>query len=115
MLRRNRQAASPNTKPEVRVADLGAIGAVALAGRLAGAFDEPRVGEEVTPLLEALDRFDLLEDHRRQKLADARHRAQAVEGVGVMRLGGAHDAELEFVELGIVEVDEPLIEFDPIV
>ena len=60
---------------QVDVADLGAGGAITLAGRLLGALDEPGVGDEVLDPGEAVDLADLVEDDQGEDLSDPRHRA----------------------------------------
>ena len=69
------------------VADLLARGAVALAGGLLGALDQPGVGGEVLDAGEAVDVVDLVEDDEGEDLADAVDGAQEMEGVGIVVLG----------------------------
>ena len=62
---------------EERVADLLARVAVVLAGGLLRALHPPAIRDEILYPWEAADVVDLVEDHQRQGLADAGHRAQA--------------------------------------
>jgi hypothetical protein len=56
--------------------------------------------------------MDLVEDDQRQDLADAGHRAQAVEGAGVVLRGGAHDGELDLGEQRVIVVDQRQVQRD---
>ena len=76
------------------------------AGGRLGALHQLGRGGEVLDGGEAIDVVDLVEDHQSQDLADARHRAQAGEGVDVMDLGGLGDVELDLIEEPIVVIDQ---------
>jgi len=46
----------------MHVTDFGSLGAVAFAGRLFGAFDQPSIGDKVLDCGEAVDLMNFVED-----------------------------------------------------
>ncbi len=91
---------------EVRITDLFARGAGAFVGRLLDALDQATVGDEVLDPGKTGDVVNLVEEHQRQDLGDAGDRAEPVEGVDVVRLGGARELEFKVREQGVIVVDE---------
>jgi len=97
---------------QVDIPDLGPARAEPLAGRAVLAPDESAVGEEVLYPREASDVLDLVENHERQDLADAGHRAQAVKGLGIVLLGAADEVQLELADGLVVMRDHLEIDLD---
>src|SRR5262249_54927613 len=91
---------------EVGVADLVAPGALLLAGRLVGATHQPGVREELASGREAADVVDLIKQDEGQDLADAGHRAQALEGLRVVHPGGPAQVQLQGADLLVVGVEQ---------
>src|SRR4030095_6629733 len=85
---------------EVNVADLLAGEAIVLPSRLATALDESTVGDKRVYPREAGDVMELVENGQGQDLADARDRAEQIEGVVILLFGLARDEELELVAQG---------------
>src|SRR5262249_25799421 len=73
---------------EVGVADLVAAGALLLARRLVGAADQPGVGQGLPHRGEATDVVNLVQEDEGQDLADAGHRAEAMEGLRIIYFSG---------------------------
>src|SRR3990172_1719307 len=97
---------------QMHVALLSTSGPELLARRLVSALDEPRVGGELLDAIEAMDVVDLVEDRERQDLADTGDGAEAMEGVGIVTLGGADDVELERGDEPVVVVEQGEIDRD---
>jgi len=57
--------------------------------------DQPRIGGKLLDAVEPRDVVNLIEDRQCEQLADAGHRAPAMEGIAVMLLGLADDRQLE--------------------
>ena len=94
------------------IADFGAGGAGAFPGRFFGALDEAAIGGEILHPREAVDLMDVVEQHETKDLADAGHRLQQIQRVGVMVLGGFDDGEFDVAQQRIVVGDEREIHFD---
>jgi hypothetical protein len=94
------------------VADLRPRVPIVLAIGLFRAFHQPTVRHEVLHPREAVDVMDLVEEHQRQDLADPRHRAQPIEGVYIVHLGGFAQVQLELTEESIVLVDQGQVRLD---
>ena len=97
---------------QMDVAHLRAAGAELLAAGLLHALDQPRVRGELLHAIEARDVVDLVEDRQREDLADARHRAQPVERVGIVALRLADDRQLEVDDERVVLVDQRQVDLD---
>ena len=97
---------------EVDVADLGVLGALVLAGRLACGFDQAAVGDEVTDGGETADIVDFIDHHQGEDLADAGNGAQQAEHHGVMVACLLEHLALELEENGVVDIEEHHVGFD---
>jgi hypothetical protein len=73
---------------EVGVANFCPRGPLTLARRFFGALDQPAIGDELLDPWETVDVMNLIAQHQTEDLANPWHRAQPVEGVGVMLFGG---------------------------
>ena len=60
-----------------------------------GTLDEATVGRKILHPREALDIMNFLEQHEAEDLADAGHRLEQIQGIGIMMLGGFDDGEFD--------------------
>jgi hypothetical protein len=97
---------------EIRIPDLRAGRAVALARRFFGTLDETAVGDEILYPGEALDVMDFIEQHQTQDLADPRHRAQQVQRVRIMLLGRFEHGQFHVTEEVVVVANQGEIHVD---
>jgi len=97
---------------EMGVADLSSTRAFSLTGGLVSRGYKPGVGAEVLDTGEAADVVDLVEEGQREDLADPWDGAKAVEGMGVVDLGGADEMELDLGEELVVDINEVHIHLD---
>jgi len=88
------------------MADCGARGARAFPGRFLGAFDETAIGGAILPPRETVDLMDVVEQHEAEDLAEAGHRWQQIQGMGVMVRGSFDDGEFDVTQQLIVVGDE---------
>jgi hypothetical protein len=96
----------------MRLANVVAGGPGACASRFSGTLDETTVGGKILHTREALDIMNLVEQHEAEDLADAGHRLQQIQGLGVMMLGGFHDGQFKVTQQLIVVGDKGEIDFD---
>ena len=73
---------------EVGVAELLARSALAFTGGLLGPLHEPPIGDDCLPARAAVDSLHGVEQHEGQALADPGDRAQALEGLRIVGVGG---------------------------
>ena len=94
------------------VADFTAGDARAFAGRFPGTLDETTVRGKILYPRKARDIVNFLEEYEAEDLADAGHRLEQIQGMGVMVLGGCDDAEFDVTQQFIIVGDEREIDFD---
>jgi len=73
---------------QISIADLGAAGAIGLAGRFPLAFDQAAIGDEVLHAFKAFDAVDFVEDDQRQDIANALDGLEPDDGIFIDRFGG---------------------------
>ena len=71
----------------MRLANCCPGGSRAFAGRCLGTRDETTIGSELLDPRDAVDVGDFVPQHEPEDLAEAGHRTQQIQGVGVMVLG----------------------------
>mgnify|MGYP000256458682 CR=1 FL=1 len=91
------------------VADLSSREAVAFAGGISRAFDEPGIGDKVLDGGETVDVVDFVEDDQGEDLADAGHGTDQKEILGIMLLGRSGDIELHVGEQFVVVGDKDVV------
>jgi hypothetical protein len=76
-----------------------------LTGGCFGARDEAAIGNERLDSGDAVEVMDLIEEHQSEDLPHARVRGQAVEGLGLVRRGGADEIQRQVSPQTVVGVD----------
>src|SRR5882672_212990 len=94
------------------VADFIAGGARAFTGRFPSTLDETTVGGKILYPRKAREIVNFIEEYEAEDLADARHRLEQIQGLGVMVLGGFDDGEFDVTQEFIIVGDEREIDFD---
>src|SRR5262244_1047072 len=80
---------------EMGIADFSAGGAGTFPRRFLGALDQTAIGGKLLHPRETVDLMDFVAQHEAEALADARHRWQQIQGMGVMGLGRFDDGEFD--------------------
>jgi hypothetical protein len=88
------------------MADFRAGGAETFPRRFLGALDQTAIGGTILPPRATVDLMDVVEPHAAEALADARHRVQQLQGLGVMGLGRFADGAFDVAPQRIVGGDE---------
>jgi hypothetical protein len=91
---------------EVGMAKLLTGAAVALAGRRFGAVDEPAIGDARLHAREPLAIMDFIQQHEGQALAAPRNRAQALDGLRIMRVGRLDEIQLSVGAQAIIGANQ---------
>jgi hypothetical protein len=94
------------------MADLLARGPIAFAGGFFGPLDQPARGDKLLHAWKAMNIVDLIQPHECAELADPWDRAQAVEGLRLMRLGRPHEIPLEVSQQAVISVDQCEVQVD---
>ena len=94
------------------VADFSSRRSRAFPRGFLGTLHEATIRGKILYPWEARNIMDFIEQHEAEDLADARHRLQQIQGVGVMVLGGFDDAEFDVTQQRIVVGDEGEIDFN---
>ena len=88
------------------VADLSSRRSRAFPRGFLGTLHEATIRGTILSPWEARNIMDVIEQHEAEDRADARHRLQQRQGVGVMVRGGCDDAEFDVTQQRIVGGDE---------
>jgi hypothetical protein len=83
---------------EVRLAELRAGRARALASGCLGTCDQTTLGDDILYPGEARDRLDFIEPHKAENLAETRDGVQQIQGVGVLVRGGVDDGQCDITQ-----------------
>jgi hypothetical protein len=83
-------------------------------GGLFGTLDAAAIGNKRLAPWEAVDRVELVAQHKRQALADPGDGAQTVEGLRIMHLGGLDAIQSQVGQQAVVSVAPCAVHLDPL-
>lgn len=97
---------------ELGVADLRPRGPLTLPRRCFRALDQAARGDELLDSWETVAVMNLVEQYQTQELANTWYRAQPIEGVGLVLVGGVDNVELQVAEQVVVVIDQREVDCD---
>jgi hypothetical protein len=100
---------------EMGMADVRPRRPGAFSGGCLGTRHQTTIRRDILPSREAVALMDLIEQHKAEDLADAGHRVQQIQGIGIMVLGGVDEGEFHVAQQFIVRPDERKIDVDAFV